>query len=318
MTNPKEDNNPVLKRLLIGLLATALFWPGLLLAAESSSESSSAPESDPGPPLNPVDQRLEAEDASDENPFVLTAHRPNYLLTYSYNFTPNEVPFEEEQGQIDHTEIKFQISIKYKVIESIFPDNGDLYFAYTNQSYWQAFNDDLSSPFREINHEPEFWIQFQPRLQLGTARFSGLALGFTHESNGRGGSLSRSWNRIYLNFLWEMGNLALALKPWYRLPEDEKTDPAAPHGDDNPNIEKYMGNGELTLAYHTNGNTFSAVLRNNLRARNKGSIEMGWSFPLFRRLKGYVQYFNGYGESLLDYDAYTNRIGAGFLLTDWL
>ena len=111
---------------------------------------------------------------------------------------------------------------------------------------------------------------------------------------------------------------ALAIKPWYRLPEDEKTNAGDPHGDDNPNILKYMGHGELTMAYRTNGNTFSAVWRNNLRSDNRGAIELGWSFPLFRRLKGYVQYFNGYGESLIDYDAYSNRIGAGFLLTDWL
>jgi phospholipase A1/A2 len=304
----------VRKYLLLLLVGICLFLPDALPAMETSAASDGSLPYD----LNPVDQRQEAEDKGDENPFVITAHRPNYILTYSHNFTPNNKPFNEEQAQIDNTEIKFQLSLKYKVIESIFPDNGDLYVAYTNQSYWQAFNDDLSSPFREINHEPEFWFQFRPNLQKGDLEFTAISLGFSHESNGRGGSLSRSWNRIYLDLGLKKGNLAVALRPWYRLPEDEKTDPAAPHGDDNPNIEKYMGNGELTLAYHINGNTFSAIWRNNLRRRNKGAIEMGWSFPLFRRLKGYVQYFNGYGESLIDYNAYSNRIGVGFLLTDWL
>lgn len=301
--------------MLFSLLScVVLLPPPALMAAETTTDD----EGQETAVLNPVDQRLEAEDESDDNPFVLTAHRPNYLLNYTHNFTPNDEPFEEEGAQIDHTEIKFQLSLKYKVIENIFPENGDLYFAYTNQSYWQAFNDDLSSPFREINHEPEFWLQFRPNLHWSQIEFSDIALGFTHESNGKGGTLSRSWNRIYLNLTFERDNLIIDLKPWYRLPEDEKTDAADPHGDDNPNIEKYVGNGELTLAYHINGNTFSTVWRNNLRRRNKGSVELGWSFPLFRRLKGYVQYFNGYGESLIDYDAYTNRIGVGFLLTDWL
>jgi phospholipase A1 len=302
------------KYLLLSLLGVCLLLPDALPAMQNTTPpDGSAPTEE-----NPVDQRLKAEDKGDDNPFVIIAHRPNYLLSYSHNFTPNNEPFSDEQGQIDDSEIKFQISLKYKVIESIFPDNGDLYFAYTNQSYWQAFNDDLSSPFREIDHEPEFWFQFQPELKIDKLEFSAISVGFSHESNGRGGRQSRSWNRVYLNLGFEMDRLILDLKSWYRLPEDEKTDPEEPHGDDNPNIEKYMGHGELTLAYHINGNTFSAIWRNNLRRRNKGAIELGWSFPLFRRLKGYVQYFNGYGESLIDYDAYTNRIGVGFLLTDWL
>ena len=308
------------------LACAALLPPANLLAAENTNTTRAADTTDAAnaeagvAPVttNPNEQRHEAEHQSEDNPYVLTAHRPNYLLKYSHNFTPNEEPFQEQGGQIDNTEIKFQISLKYKVIDDIFPENGDLYFAYTNQSYWQAFNDDISSPFREINHEPEFWLQFRPHSHLGKLEFSAISLGFTHESNGNGGALSRSWNRIYLDLVFEMDHLVIGLKPWYRLPEDEKTNQEDPHGDDNPGIERYLGHGELTTAYHINGNTFSAIWRNNLRNNNKGSVELGWSFPLFRRLKGYVQYFNGYGESLIDYDAYSNRIGVGFLLTDWL
>jgi phospholipase A1/A2 len=303
----------VIKYLLFCLLGVCLFFPDVLMAMDTAASQDASSASN----QNPVDKRQEAEEKGDENPFAITAHRPNYIL-YSHNYTPNTEPFNEEQAQLENTEIKFQISLKYKVIESIFPNNGDLYVAYTNQSYWQAFNDDLSSPFREINHEPEFWFQFRPNMQRDEFEFSAVSLGFDHQSNGRGGSLSRSWNRLYLNLSFKLGHLAVDLKPWYRLPEHHKSDPAAPHGDDNPDIDNYMGNGELTLAYHINGNTFSAIWRNNLRRRNKGAIALGWSFPLLRRLKGYVQFFNGYGESLIDYNAYSNRIGIGFLLTDWL
>ena len=64
---------------------------------------------------------------------------------------------------------------------------------------------------------------------------------------------------------------------------------------------------------------FSLLFRNNLqRVDNRGAIEIGWSYPLTRNVKAYVQYFNGYGESLVDYKDPANRFGIGFMLSDWL
>ena len=66
----------------------------------------------------------------------------------------------------------------------------------------------------------------------------------------------------------------------------------------------------------TENQTFGVMFRNNLRSNNRGAIQLDWTFPMGRRFKGYAQYFNGYGESLIDYNHSLQRVGIGILLTD--
>jgi phospholipase A1 len=182
----------------------------------------------------------------------------------------------------------------------------------------QAYNRNVSAPFRETNYEPEvFWatpFDWAPfGLDAGL-----LAFGMSHQSNGRGGDLSRSWNRIYANVAFEKENLVVAVKPWWRIPENEKDDPQDADGDDNPDIDDYMGNFEFTTIYRRGGHEWAPMLRNNLTSDNKGAVQLEWTFPLWRGVRGYAQYFNGYGESLIDYNADVERIGVGIQLSDLL
>ena len=50
----------------------------------------------------------------------------------------------------------------------------------------------------------------------------------------------------------------------------------------------------------------------------EGGFELTWSYPLTRAFRAYAQYWNGYGESLIDYDARIERFGIGIALNDWL
>lgn len=269
-----------------------------------------------------VDERVHDELATSELPFVMTPHNVNYILPATYNTSPNMAPFEEEAKEhpfdLDNMEAKFQISFKFPLMYNVFGDNGHLFVAYTNQSYWQVYNKDISSPFRETNHEPEIFMMFNNDWQVGPLRNSFWGVGAVHKSNGKSGSFSRSWNRIYGTMVFDSGPFALGAKVWWRIPEDEKETPTSPEGDDNPDITDYMGNFELTGIYGIDEHRFTMMIRNNFSNPNYGAIEATWSYPIIGQLRIYTQYFNGYGESLIDYNSHTQRIGIGVSINDIL
>lgn len=276
-----------------------------------------------------VPTRVLVESRNQSNQFVILPHRQNYILPFSYISEPNQAPYEESNiypdvnDPIKNQEVKFQISLKAPLtFTRLLTDNDGLYFGITIKSFWQLYNDEISSPFRETNYRPEIFYEalFPTSSLKGTviAKF-----GIEHESNGRSQLISRSWNRIYAGLGYFRERWGVYLQPWYRLPEEAKEDdndpdtPPPSDGDDNPDIEDFMGNFELTGIFKTKNLTFNGLTRYNFD-ENNGAIEVGMSFPLYGRLRGFVQYFNGYGESLIDYNEQIERIGIGILLTDLL
>lgn len=268
---------------------------------------------------NALDRRLAADRESVARPFTIMAHKPTYFLAGAWNANGwDSELFQQQSGDPDYenddVESQFQISLKVPLAIGLFGDRLDLYGAYTNRSFWQVFNEDNSRPFRETNHEPEAWAQFRNDWSIGGFTNSVNTVGLVHQSNGRGGVLSRSWNRVYANFIFERNHWVIGIKPWVWLKNDRKDS-------DNRDITDFLGHGELRLAYGKNGHVFSLMTRNHLESGfDRGALELGWSFPIFDYpyLKGYVQYFNGYGESLIDYNNRVNRIGIGISVTDWL
>ncbi|KAB7777715.1 phospholipase [Xanthomonas sp. NCPPB 1128] len=266
-----------------------------------------------------LDSRWELAKDSKLGTFQLRAYKPVYLLPAFWTSKKNELPSSPNPVNtvttaepLDSVEAKFQLSFKTKIVENIFGDNGDLWGAYTQSSRWQVYNAEQSRPFRETNYEPELMLVFRNNYSLfgWKGRMTGIQL--THQSNGRSDPLSRSWNRAMLNIGLDRDNWALVLRPWYRIPESRKQD-------NNPDIEDYMGRGDATLIYNRNGHEVALMARHSLRGgdRSHGAVQLDWGFPISNLLRGHVQVFDGYGESMIDYNHRATYVGVGISLLEW-
>jgi len=245
--------------------------------------------------------------------FAIMPYRQNYFLPYTYNFTQEKQTYEAANPgtEIQDAEAKYQLSLKMKLWEDILGTNMDLWAAYTQLSFWQLYNSGFSSPFRETNYEPEILLNYRTDTDLWGLRSRFIQVGLNHQSNGRGKPLSRGWNRFMANFGFERDDFNLILKTWARIPEKESED-------DNPDITSYLGYGEIWAGTVWRDYHLALMFRNNLRFdENRSALQFEVSFPLLEHLNGYVQYFTGYGESLIDYNHFTNRIGVGVIVKDW-
>ncbi len=263
----------------------------------------------------PFDRRMCLERNLRDTPFALAPYKPSYFLVSYVNGLDDGDSIYQDQ------EIKFQISFKSPIWPRKVKSDWRLYFGYSQLSQWQLFNKSESAPFRETNYEPELMIYTFPRWSLAGWNLRLINLGlWKHQSNGRSLPESRSWNRSYVEMVAESGRFYVDLNVWKRWSEPAKTSATDTKGDDNPDIQEYYGHGELRLLYAGEDNNIGLLLRNNFHPKNRGAVQVDWSYPLehSKKLRTYIQYFNGYGETLIDYNIRRQRIGVGIMLADWL
>ncbi len=282
-------------------------------APDRAADESSATAEEQPPPL----QRRHYEDLAHENPYAITPHRPNFLLPISYTHRPDGRGLDAQPEDLDQIEVKFQLSFKVAVWRDPLSLPADLYFAYTGRSFWQAYNSQLSSPFRDTNHEPEVFLVSRGDWTLGAWRDLNLRVGLNHQSNGQSLPRSRSWNRVYLGLSGRWGRFFVDALLWQRIQEQAKTGPDDPEGDDNPDIERTVGQGRLSLAWVIGNKTINLDWRNNLRRDNRGALTAAFTYPLTPKLRGYVEAFTGYGETLIDYNHSNERLSLGIALSGW-
>jgi outer membrane phospholipase A len=217
---------------------------------------------------------------------------------------------------------KFQFSFMYRLLSEDSPLGKKVpfltgfNFAYTQLSLWQV--DKASAPFYDNNYQPEFfWSNEDIRLfQIPAVTQFGLQTGYGHDSNGEAGSTSRSLNILFLRPIVTFGDpnhfhLLLAPKIYGYIFSLS----------DNPGIRRYRGYCDFraTVGWRQ-GLELSALGRLGSSFRSGGSFQLDLSYPirdlLDRNLDIYLdaQYFNGFGESLLEYNKRTQEFRIGFAL----
>lgn len=283
----------------------------------NGSDPKNAQKNNHGPSEQALRARLVLEESTQYNPFVITPHYRNYVLPYSYWDNPQWNDPRRDNDSLDNHEAKFQISIKVPLLDG-FWDDSTFYGALTTVSFWQVFNSEISKPFRETNYQPELFIAKPISFAIGPIKSELFSFGYMHQSNGRDIPLSRSWDRLFVSYVFRAGSYYYSIRPWWRIPESSKDSPTDRRGDDNPDIEKYLGHFEFHIARPFGNHVAEIMLRNNLRTDNKGAVLVDYSFPLNKRFKGLVQAFTGYGDSLINYNNYETRYSIGILLTDSL
>ncbi|MEC7378268.1 MAG: phospholipase A [Pseudomonadota bacterium] len=285
---------------------------------ENTANGASGEDPDAGVMAALMEQYVAAEKAVFSFSGSFVGHRPTYILPATWVKDPNPSPTSPRLGttgydyDLEREEAKYQISFKVPLLTGLLDDRTTLWFGYTQTSFWQVYNQDDSAPFRETNYEPEIFLRYQADWDVGPGRFNGLTVGFNHQSNGQSEPRSRSWNRVVGTAAYSYGRWLFMVQPWYRIPENSS--------DDNADIDRYLGYANYHAVYKlTEDRTFSLKLMNNLRSDdNKTSVEFGYSFPMGDTVKGFFQYYNGYGESLIDYNHRIQRFGIGIMLNDWL
>lgn len=267
----------------------------------------------------PLSLAYDLDQNSERGTWSARPHRPMYVLPLFVSTNPNRNPSSPSQeetsfssNELRNTELKLQVSIKTKVAEDLFGTSADMWFGYSQQSHWQVYNQDNSRPFRATDYEPEIFIT-QPvtaNLPFG-GRLRMLGIGASHHSNGQSDPLSRSWNRAYLMGGAEWGKFAILPRLWTRIStEDDESD-------DNPDIEDFMGYGDVTFLYDLpSEQSISGTVRYNPKT-DKGALQLDYVYPLSNNVNGYVQLFRGYGESIIDYNHKNTAIGVGIMLNDW-
>lgn len=203
-----------------------------------------------------------------------------------------------------NSDVKFQISLGIRLTKASLPWNSYLFLAYTQKTFWNVFQN--SMPMRDINFNPAIgWSKhfFNKDRYVGK-----LTLLIEHESNGKDGDASRSWNRVSLYGATIIDEwLMVHAKFWIPIID----------GQNNRDIPEYYGIYQSGVVVTTPNKRFSFGLtwlkRKGWNLNFNSIWDVSWKVSEKTNLNLFAQYYNGYGENLLDYNKFHSRLRVGII-----
>ncbi|MGN0230322.1 MAG: phospholipase A [Muribaculaceae bacterium] len=227
-----------------------------------------------------------------------------YFSLYRDNYFIAGIPLGQEIKRTN-SDVKFQVSIAQRLTKSVLPFNTYLFLTYTQKCFWNVFEESL--PMHDLNFNPGIGLS---KLLIVKGHMIGKAtLLIEHESNGRDGDASRSWNRITLGAnVYITPQMMVHGKMWIPIID----------GENNKDLLDYRGVYESGLQIRSSNNRWGFAL---VTAKRKGwnfnfNFNVEINYRLFHDENQYffIQYYNGYAENLLDYKEHHSRIRAGLVI----
>lgn len=219
---------------------------------------------------------------------------------YKENYFITGVPTDRTINN-QTADAKFQISIRQRLFNSIMPFNTQLMLIYTQKSFWDIYDD--SSPFTDNNYNPG-GVLIKPIINK--SRLKGMTtFSFEHESNGKDSLDSRSWNYFTLSGIYFYNvSFSVQAKVWYGW-----------LGKENSDLFNYRGYGLIALNYSSFSDKFGASLVIN-PCKKTINTQLELTFRPSKRANQYLflQWYQGYGESLLEYNRYTSMVRVGICM----
>lgn len=204
-----------------------------------------------------------------------------------------------------NTNVKFQISIAQRITNSTLPWGTYLYLFYSQKVFWEVLEN--SMPMSDLNFNPGIGLA-KPLFVRN--RFIGkVFMLIEHESNGRDGAQSRSWNKISFggNIMVDP-NIIVSGKFWIPIID----------GGNNRDILNYCGIYQMGVQVMSNNHRFTgSVILSKRRGWNLNfNTTIEFAFRIWKRDNQYLfmQYYNGYGEGLLDYNKFHSQLRLGIVI----